>query len=135
MDDPSPSPATILLLDSDSVMQAALRDVLQSANYLVETAGDIGEAIDRIAELPPDLLVIRPYINSMPGSMAADYLRTKCPGLPVLIVAGFMEDDRVDIRAAIRDFHSFPEPFHRVDLLLKVKEVLTAARRKSLGAG
>jgi len=124
------SNATILLVDSDPAMRVSLRNVLQDANYLVIAAGDLAEAIDRITEIKPDLLVVRPYINSMPGAVAADYLRGKRPGLPVLIVAGFMDDDQVDVRSAVQDFHTFPQPFRRGELLVKVREVLTTARNR-----
>ena len=134
MGDIASSDATILLVDSDSAMRTSLRNVLQDANYLVIAAGDLGEAIDRMTEIKPDLLVIRPYINSMPGAVAADYLRGKQPGLPVLIVAGFMDDDQVDVRSAVHDFHTFPLPFRRAELLAKVRDVLTSARNRAARA-
>jgi CheY-like chemotaxis protein len=109
----SSSEVTILLLDSDSVMRAALQDAFQSAGYLVVAVGDLGEAVDRLNELRPDLLITRPYINSMPGRIAADYLRNKHPGLPVLIVAGFVDDDRLSVENAIEEFYTFPKPFSR----------------------
>jgi CheY-like chemotaxis protein len=102
----TPSDVTILLLDSEPVMRAALRDALDKVGYLVVTAGDLGEALDRLAETPPDLSITCPYINSMPGRIAADYLRTKQNGLPVLLVAGFIEDDRVEVQDSIGEFHT-----------------------------
>jgi DNA-binding response OmpR family regulator len=120
----SPADATILLLDSDPLMRAALRDALESAGYLVVAAGDLGAAVDRLHEIRPDLLIMRPYINSMPGHMAADYLRTKRHGLTVLIVGGFMDDDRVRDQNAISMYHVFPTPFDRRDFLASVKQVL-----------
>jgi len=123
--------ATIILLDSESLMRAALREVFESAGYLVVTAGDLGEAVDRLAEVSPDLLVTRPYINSMPGWMAADYLRTKRHGLPVLIVAGFVDDDRTGVKNAIEEFYTFPKPYPRDELLAKVKDVLDVIRKKA----
>jgi DNA-binding response OmpR family regulator len=122
--------ATILLLDSDSLMQAALRDALQSAGYLVVEAGDLGTAVDRIHEVRPDLLITRPYINSMPGHTAAEYLRCRCPGLPVLIVTGFMNDDRVNAQNTVERFYLFPQPFSRDELLAKVGTVLNIIRRR-----
>jgi DNA-binding response OmpR family regulator len=116
--------ATILLLDSDSVMRAALHDALQSAGYLVVSAGDLGDAVDRLDEVRPDLLIIRPYINSMPGRIAANYLRSRRPGLPVLIVGGFMDDDRINVQNEIEKFDTFPKPFSRDELLAKVKGAL-----------
>ena len=131
MGDISSSSATILLLDSDPVMRASLRGVLQDANYLVVAAGDLSEAIDRMAEIKVDLLITRPYVNSMPGAMAANYLRGKRPGLPVLIVAGFMDDDQVDVRSTVHEFHTFPAPFHRAELLVKIADVLALARKRT----
>ena len=96
----SVSHTTILVLVSDPLMRDILHDVLATAGYTVVVTGDLGKAVDRLREMRFDLLVTRPYINSMAGQTAADYLRTKQPGLPVLVVSGFMEDDRV------RDQHS-----------------------------
>ncbi|MGA2146504.1 MAG: response regulator [Bryobacteraceae bacterium] len=120
----------ILLLDSDTVTRAVLRDALQDAGYLVATASDLGVAVDRLKEMPPDLLIVRPYINSMPGHLAADYLRSKQPGLPVLIVAGFPDDDRLNNRNEVEKFHTFPRPFRRDELLAKVRDVLDIVLRK-----
>jgi|SRR5580704_167863 DNA-binding response OmpR family regulator len=123
--------ASILLLDSESNMRADLRDAIENAGYLVETASDLGEAVDRLALMRPDLLITRPYINSMPGRMAADYLRSKRNGLPVLIVAGFMDDDRSEIQNAVEEFYTFPKPFTRDELVAKVKDVLESVRKKT----
>jgi len=123
--------AIILVLDSEPVMRAGLHDALDRAGYMVVTAGDLAEALDRLAETPPDLLITRPYINSMPGHIAADYLRTKQHGLPVLIVAGFLVDDRIEVQNAIEDFYTFPKPFRRDELVAKVKEVLKSIRGKA----
>jgi DNA-binding NtrC family response regulator len=105
-------------------MRAALREALESAGYLAITAGDLGAAIDRLQEIRPHLLVIPPYINSMPGHVAADYLRARHPGLPVLVVAGFMDDDRIRVQNSIREFHTFPKPFSRDEFLAAVRDVL-----------
>ena len=121
----------ILLLDSDSTTRAILRDALSDAGYLVATANDLGMAVDRLQEMPPDLLIVRPYINSMSGHLAADYLRTKLAGLPVLIVGGFPEDDRLKHTNEVQKFSSFPPPFRREDLVAKVRELFHAVSRHS----
>jgi DNA-binding response OmpR family regulator len=120
----------ILLLDSEPLTRAGLRDALDAAGYLVTVAGDLGEAVDRVTEMRPDLLIVRPYVNSMPGRMAAEYLRTRRHGLPVLIVGGFIDDGRIKIENEIDDFYAFPKPFAREDLIAKVKDVLDAVRKK-----
>jgi DNA-binding NtrC family response regulator len=126
MADRFPAKANILLLISDPLMRIILYETLERAGYLVVMAADVGEAVDRLKELRPDLLIVRPDINSMPGSMAAHHLRTRAPGLPVLIVGGFMDDQRVHDQVAIKDFYLFPKPFGRDELLGAVKDVLRA---------
>ena len=120
-----PSEKSILVLDSNPLEQAVFRDALQSADYLVITASDLGEAVDRLNLMRPDLLLTCPYINSMSGPMAADYLRGRAPGLPVLIVAGFMNDDRVVVAKAVANYHTFPKPFTRDELLAEVRRILS----------
>lgn len=126
-----PGNANILLLDSDPLMRTILHETLERAGYLVVNAADVGAAVDRVKELRPDLLIVRPQISSMPGHMAAQYLRTRCPGLPVLIVGGFMDDERVHVRDSIRDFHIFPKPFAAQDLLSAVRDVLRVVYEKA----
>ena len=129
MSDFSPSNTTILLLVSDPVMRDVLRDALDGAGYLVVAAGELGAAGDRLREMRPDLLITRPYINSMTGQIAADYLRTKRPGLPIMIVTGYMEDDRIRDQNAIEDFHVFPRNFTRDEFLKEVHKVLSGLEK------
>ncbi len=121
--------AVILLLISDPLMRVVLRDALHSGNYQIITANNLGDAVSRLKEIHADLLITRTYIESMAGHMAADYLRTKQPGLPVLIVSGFMDDDRVRDQNAIEQFYVFPEPFGRSQLLDKVATVFDVIRK------
>jgi len=109
-------------------MRSILHETLDHAGYLVVTASDIGAAVDRLKEMRPDLLIIRPYISTMPGPEAAHYLRTFRPGLPVLIVTGFMEDARIRVQNEIEHYHVFPKPFAASELREKVKEVLDGAQ-------
>jgi DNA-binding response OmpR family regulator len=123
-----PINTTILLIASDPLMRSILGETLEHAGYLVVVADDIGTAVDRLKDVTPDLLVIRPFITSMPGHEAAHYLRSKCPGLPVLIVGGFPDDDRIRIHYSLENFHLFPRPFAPSELVVQVKEVLRVSR-------
>ena len=122
---------SILLLDSDPLTRSIFQEALQRAGHVVMATPDVGTAVDRLKMWRPDLLIVRPYINSMTGAMAAKYLRTRCPGLAVLIVDGYMNDDRVHVQTAGHEFSIFPKPFESGELLDKVKEVLRAAHAKA----
>jgi DNA-binding response OmpR family regulator len=112
----------ILLLISEADMRTLVRDSLASQGYFVEAKGDIGAVVDTLREYTPDLLIIRPYIDSMPGHQAIQYLRTKAPGLRVLMVGGLMDDPGLDYQ--IENIHVFPKPFPPEQLLHAVREVL-----------
>ena len=117
--------ATILLLISDSVARAVVQEVLEHGGYSVMAAGDLGTAVKKLGECKPDLLIISPYIEDISGYDTAKFLRTKCHGLPVLMVAGLIDDDRLEYRLQIEGFEVFPKPYAATELLSKVKDVLS----------
>jgi CheY-like chemotaxis protein len=115
---------TILLLGSEPIGRSVIQELLQNAGYSVFPAGDLGEAVDSLKKATPDLLIVRYYIEDIPGYDAANFLRTKCPGLRVLMVSGTIDDDRIQNRMALEGFEVFPKPFTAAELLEKVKDVL-----------
>jgi DNA-binding NtrC family response regulator len=116
---------TILLLVSDPIIRSVLKEILEREGYMVLATGDLGQAVDRLRECTPDLLITRTYIQSMPGHDAAIYLRSKCPGMKVLIVGGLLDDDRLQNREALQGFEVFPAPYSASVLLQKIREVIS----------
>jgi DNA-binding NtrC family response regulator len=116
--------ATILLLGSEPIAQSAVRDSLEDAGYLVQAATNLGTAVTMLTDCPVDLLITHPYIAEIPGHEAAKYLRTKHPGMAVLMVAGLLEDDRIRNSADLERYEIFPQPFTAAQLIEKVRQVL-----------
>ncbi len=79
-------PTTILLLISDQLVRSVFQETLEHEGYLVLSTGDLGSAVTQLRQGEPDLLITRTYVSNMTGHEAAKYLRTKRPGLRVLIV-------------------------------------------------
>ncbi|HXO00172.1 MAG TPA: response regulator [Candidatus Acidoferrales bacterium] len=117
----------ILLLVSAPILRSVVKETLEHAGYSVFAAGDLGTAVDKLKESKPDLLMISPYVEDMSGYDAATYLRTKCPGVRVLVLSGLMDDDRIQNRLTIQGFEVFPTPFTAAELVEKVKAVLQKA--------
>jgi CheY-like chemotaxis protein len=115
---------TILFLASDPVIRTVICEALESEGYCVLAAGDVGSAVDRLKECTPDLFMVRHYTEGISGHDAAIYIRKMLPGIPVLIVGGLLDDDRLENREMLQGFEVFPKPFKAADLLEKVKEVL-----------
>jgi two-component system response regulator VanR len=101
---------TILLLGSEPIGRSVIQELLENAGYSVFPAGDLGQAVDSLKKATPDLLIVRYYIEDIPGYDAATFLRTKLPGLRVLMVSGMIDDDRVLNRMALEGFEVFPKP-------------------------
>jgi DNA-binding response OmpR family regulator len=118
------SKGTVLLLCSDSDVLHILQHALEDAGYVVLPAKNLGSAVEQLADCKPDLLITRPYLESMSGHQVALYLRTKCNGLPVLMVAGMPNDDRVIYRESLRRIEIFPKPFSIAEFLDKVTAML-----------
>jgi len=95
---------------------------------MVVPTGDLGSAVDWLKDCTPELLIIRPYVSDMQGHDAAKYLQTKCHSMRVLIVGGFLDDEKLQYREEIAGFEVFPKPFTAAQLLEKVKEVLKTVR-------
>jgi DNA-binding response OmpR family regulator len=119
---------TILLLVSDPVVRSILKETLQREGYTVLPTGDLGQAVDRLNECIPDLLITRTYVDSMPGHEAAMYLRTKCRGMRVLMLGGVLDDERLQYRAERQGFEIFPKPYSAAVLLQEVRRVLSIPR-------
>jgi DNA-binding NtrC family response regulator len=110
-----------------------MKEVLEQAGYVVRATGDLGTAVDMLAASKIDLLITYPYVESIPGHEAAKYLRGRNPQMGVLVVAGLLEDDRLQYRAVLESFETFPPPF-TVDLLIvKVEAVLKTAQKRAAG--
>jgi DNA-binding NtrC family response regulator len=115
---------TILFLASDSHIRRIISKALDSGGYFVLTASDIGGAVDCLKKSTPDLLMVRHYTESISGHDAAMYLRRMCPGIPVLMVGGILDDAGLENREILQGFEIFPKPFQAAELVEKVKEVL-----------
>jgi len=124
--DPSTVTATILVLGSEPVMRLVIKETLESVGYTVLATEDVGKATDVLNQSTPDLLIIHPYIEDMPGLEAAKYLKTKCPTMHVLMLAGLIDDDRIENPAELQGFRVFPRPFTAAQLHAESKEVLSA---------
>jgi len=120
--------STILLLVSDALVRKVLQETLEHEGYTVVSTGDLGTAVDRLQEYTPDLLIIRSYVEGLPGHDAAVYLRSKLLKMRVMIVGGLLDDDRLQLRESLAGFEVFPKPYSAAELLQKVAEVLAKPR-------
>src|SRR5712671_2315778 len=116
--------ATILVLDAEEVIRSVITRILEREGYTVHTAGDLPSALELVKDCTPDLLLTNLYIPGTTGHDAAKFLRTMCPNMRVLVVAGLPDDRLIEDRMKGEGFAAFPKPFNPKQLTEKVQNVL-----------
>ena len=117
---------TILLVEDEDAVRALTARVLRRLGYTVVEARHGRDAIARAASHPEriDLLVTDVVLPEMSGGRVADALRARQPGLPVVFMSGYTDDEivRADLDKPGTSF--LQKPFTAAELASRVREVL-----------
>jgi len=119
--------ASILLVEDEAALAAAVSDALRDAGYLVEHAGDGEEALTRIKEQAYDLVICDLKMPRLDGKAFYRMLAAAAPGLTtrVIFVTGDVAGDEADTFLEESGCRWLAKPFRLGDLLRTVKEGLT----------
>lgn len=98
----SPGPVRVLLADDQSLFREALAVLLGVRDDIVVVgeAGDGAQALDRAAELRPDVVLMDLRMPVLDGVAATRRMRVEHPGVRVIVLTTF--DDDEDVFAALR---------------------------------
>lgn len=92
--EPSPSvPRRILIAEDQDEVGKAFRRVLGRVGFEVEVVGHALDALSRIAERPPDVLISDIGLPDLTGTQLLAIVREVSPELPVILITG---NPRVD---------------------------------------
>ncbi|NOT04446.1 MAG: response regulator transcription factor [Anaerolineales bacterium] len=88
-------PIRILIADDHLIVRQGLRLILETENglELVGEASDGAEAIQRCAELKPDVVLMDLRMPGMDGLTAIEHLHVEQPQIAIVILTTFNEDD------------------------------------------
>jgi len=116
----------LLVVDDDPAIRRILTLVLEDEGYEVETAADGLEALSKVEEAPPDLLLLDLRLPRMDG---IDLLMRvgELPVTPPSIVVSALDNRHLARAAGAADF--VRKPFDFEVLLDSVASVLDAAER------
>jgi len=114
----------ILVVDDDAGARSALTTLLGSEGYQVDTAPDGHAALDRLVELPPDVIVTDLDMPVMNGMQLLAELRGRGQDVPVIVVTSATEiRSAVEaMRAGATDYITKPVDFDA--LLLSIDRAL-----------
>jgi DNA-binding response OmpR family regulator len=123
----------ILAVDDDERIRRLVQINLQRAGYRVTTAGDGIEALERIDQELPDLLVLDVNMPRLDGIELLRQLRARpeTAALPViLLTAKAQDEDILEGKRSGADYY-LTKPFSPPELLAVVREALGALGSKA----
>jgi two-component system, NtrC family, response regulator HydG len=110
--------ARVLIVDDEPGIRAALHDLLVAEDYAVELAADGRAALERLEEVPCDVVLTDLDMPVMDGFELLRALRERAPGLPVLVLTSATElRSAVDaMRAGASDYLTKPLELDALEL-------------------
>ena len=91
----------ILVVDDDQPIRDAIAGAVAGDGVDVRTARDATEALARIAERPPDLMLSDVRMPGLSGVELLKLLRQRAPGTDVILMTAY--DDMITVVAAMRE--------------------------------
>ena len=113
----------VLVVDDDPEILALLMDAVETAGYEVDHAVNGQDALERIAEHVPDLILTDIMMPVMDGWQFVERCRQRaeCRGVPILVLSAFLEQPGTAERlSTFRVARSRAKPFDIDDLLADI---------------
>jgi len=106
---------TVLLVDDDQGIRTFLRDLLEILSYDVVEAGNGYEALEKLVEVTPDLIILDKVMSEMDGIAFAQELQ--CRKLCYPILACSASGTAQEFAEQIHAIGYVEKPFHISQLL------------------
>jgi CheY-like chemotaxis protein len=119
--------ATVLVVEDEEALAAAVIDALVDVGYAVEHAGDGEAALARLKDRPFDLVICDVKMPRLDGRAFFERLRAETPAMArrVLFVTGDVAGTAAERFLDESGCRWLAKPFRLADLLRAVKETLT----------
>ncbi|MCB9283780.1 MAG: sigma-54-dependent Fis family transcriptional regulator [Lewinellaceae bacterium] len=116
--------AKVLIVDDESSIRRAFREILEFQEYKVEEAGDGVDALVKAKQWKPDVVIMDIKMPKMDGMEALEKLQEKFPDLPVIMISGHANIDTAveAVKKGAFDFIAKPPDLNRV--LITVRNAL-----------
>lgn len=113
----------ILLVEDDTTVREVARNYLRAAGFLVDEVTDGFQALDAIAEVTPDLIILDRKLPGIDGTEVCRRIR-KTSDVPVLMLTALSAtEDRIDgLESGADDY--LTKPFSPRELVLRVQSIL-----------
>lgn len=114
----------ILVCEDQEILLTSLEFRLNKQGFKVITAKDGKEALKKVEEESPDLVVADIMMPYFTGLQLVDYVRNDLDmDLPIIMISALEEEETVleAFRVGANDF--IPKPFKPAELILRIKRI------------
>ena len=119
---------SILIADDDDLLRQSIREILESANYLVDEACNGNEALQALRKRTYDLFITDIIMPEKEGIETIFEARDLYPDLPIVSMSGGGRIDAFDhlnMASGIKIHATLQKPFQFKELLNLVQEAFT----------
>jgi len=115
---------SILIVEDEAALRATLSDRLRGEGYVVETAADGHEAVEKASNLPFDLIILDLMLPSRSGLDVCRDIRQPGMATPILMLTARHEttDKVVGLKLGADDYVT--KPFESAELLARIEVLL-----------
>ncbi len=122
------SRASVLVVDDEASIRESLRMILEYEGYRVGEAKSGPEALVKIADKPPDAVLLDIKMPEMDGLAVLTALRERGYELPVLMISGHADVDTAVEATRRGAFDFFEKPLERERVLVSLRNAVSAHR-------
>src|SRR5689334_16250758 len=121
----------ILIIEDETTMRTALKDIIEAEGYRAFTAADGESGLKRAMEEKPDLILLDIMMPKLDGYEVCAELRRLANPVPILMLTakGQVEDRVTGLDAGADDY--LVKPFSTEELLARVRALLRRTRRQT----
>ena len=124
----------ILLVEDELVLRITLGDRLRGEGYVVQTAADGVDALDKIRNLQFDLIILDVELPDVSGFDVCHEIRSACIRTPILFLSAFGRKLDNVIRRQLGADDYLTKPFEITELLGRIDALLRQSHRPYLRA-
>ena len=129
-----PSKGTILVVDDEETLRFSIKEFLDEQGYEVVVAGTCEQALEKIHEFLPDLILLDLRLPDMNGLELLEKIKSKDAHALIIVMTGFGSVDSAVEAMKIGAYNYLEKPFKIDHLKLVVEKALStqALRREVL---